>query len=70
LGRGVGVGVGSGAGAAATADRVDALGDGDGLELGAVVGILDGDASERRTAQETRPQKVVCARGCAAAAGL
>jgi len=63
--------VGSGAGPAATAGRVEALGDGEGLELGVPelgvpVGALDVDASERTTAQVTRPQKTVCARGCPA----
>lgn len=68
FGQDVGDGVGSGAGAAAAA-LVDALGDGEGMGLGTVVGALDIAASERRTAQATRPQKAVCARGCAATVG-
>jgi hypothetical protein len=75
VGRGVGRGVGDGVGPGATAVtlRVDAFGDGEGLELGAAMGVLDADAPERIAAQESRPHKAVCAvcaRGRAAAGGL
>jgi hypothetical protein len=70
LGRGSGTGDGegatAGAGPAATAAGVETRGDGDGLERGSRIGggTLDADASDRRTAQVTRPQNAVWARGC------
>jgi hypothetical protein len=70
LGRGAGAGDGDGASAGAgpvvTGVGVEARGDGEGLERGSRIGCgsLDADASERRAAQVTRPQKAVGARGC------
>jgi hypothetical protein len=73
LGRGLGDGVGSGGGAApVTAGTVGALGDGEALVVGSAVGVLDGDASERSTAQATSPHigAACAARGRAATGGL
>jgi hypothetical protein len=74
VGRGVGDGVGRGAGATAVTGPVETFGDGERLELGALMYALDVAASERSAAQESRPHKAVCAcvcaRGRAAAGGL
>ncbi len=56
-------GAGSGADLAAAAARAVTRIEGATAGRGLAVGVLEADASDRRTAQATRPQKAVCARG-------